>query len=95
MEKLNRNTNFSSFHDLRSDFKVSEMGWEVKNIVRGQSKHGLCGSNLKTGKFLPGGTQEQICCTIFGALLPLWPPSGGFDQTPSKSDGLGPQIPYI
>ena len=90
MEKLNRNTNFSSFHDLRSDFKVSEIGWEVKNIVRGQSKHGLLGSNLKTGKFLPGGTQEQICCTIFGALLPLWPPSGGFDQTPSESDGLGP-----
>ena len=95
MEKLNRNTNFSSFHDLRSDFKVLEMGWEVKNIVRGQSKHGLGSCNLKTGKFLPRGAQEQICCTIFGALLLLWPPSGGFDQTPSESDGLGPQIPYI
>ena len=60
MKKLNRNSNFSIFHDLRSDFKVSEMGWEVKNILRGQSKHGLWGSNLKTGKFLPGGAQEQI-----------------------------------
>ena len=90
MEKLTRKSNISIFHDLRSDFKVSEMGWEVKNIVRGQSKHGLGGSNLKTGKFLPGGAQEQICCTIFGALLPLWPPSGGFDQTPSESEGLGP-----
>ena len=51
---------FSIFHDLWSGFKVSEMGWEVKKIVRGQSKHGLWGCNLKTGKFLPGGTQEQI-----------------------------------
>ena len=95
MEKSTRNSNFSIYHDLWSDFKVSEMGWEVKNIVRGQSKHGLWGCNLKTGKFLPGGAQEQICCTVFGALLPLWPPSGGFDQTPSESDGLDPQIPYI
>ena len=36
------------------------MDWEVKNILRGQPKHGLWGSNLKTGKFLPGGAQEQI-----------------------------------
>ena len=60
MEKLTRKSNISIFHDLWSDFIVSEMGWEVKNIVRGQSKHGLWGSNLKTGKFLPGGAQEQI-----------------------------------
>ena len=60
MGKVTRNANFSIFHDLRSDLKVSEMGWEVKNILRGQSKHGLWGSNLKTGKFLPGGAQEQI-----------------------------------
>ena len=60
MEKLTRNSNFSIFHDLRSDFKVSEMGWEVKNVLMGQSKHGLWGSNLKRGKILPGGAQEQI-----------------------------------
>ena len=60
MGKLTRNANFSIFHDLRSDLKVLEMGYEVKKILRGQSKHGLWGSNLKTGKFLPGGTQEQI-----------------------------------
>ena len=60
MGKLTRNANFSIFHDLRSDLKVLEMGWEVKNIVRGQSKHGLWGSNLKTGKILPGGAREQI-----------------------------------
>ena len=60
MKKLTRNSNFSIFHDLRSDFKVSEMGWEVKNIPKGQSKHGLWGSNLKTGKKFPGGAQEQI-----------------------------------
>ena len=60
MKKLTRNSNISIFHDLRSDFKVSKVGWEVKNIVRGQYKHGLWGCNLKTGKFLPGGAQEQI-----------------------------------
>ena len=60
MEKLTRNSNFSIFHGLRSDFKVSEMGWEVKNVLKGQSKHGLWGSNLKRGKILPGGAQEQI-----------------------------------
>ena len=60
MEKLTRNSNLSIFHDLRSDFKVSEMGWEVKNVLKGQSKHGLWGSNLKRGKFLPGGAKEQI-----------------------------------
>ena len=60
MGKLTRKSNISIFHDLRSDLKVSEMGLEVKNIVRGQSKHGLWGSNLKTGKFLRGGAQEQI-----------------------------------
>ena len=46
MEKLTRNSNFSISNDLRSDFKVSKMGWEVKNILRGQSKHGLWGCNL-------------------------------------------------
>ena len=56
MGKLTQNSDFPIFHD----FKVSEMGWEVKKILRGQSKHGLWGSNLKTGKFLPGGAQEQI-----------------------------------
>ena len=60
MEKLTRKSNFSIFHDLQYDFKVSEMGWEVKKFLRGQSIHGLWGSNLKTGKFLPGGAQEQI-----------------------------------
>ena len=60
MEKLTRNSKFSIFHDLRSNLKVLEMGWEVKKILRGQSKHGLWGSNLITGNFLPGGAQEQI-----------------------------------
>ena len=60
MEKLTQNSNFSNFHDLRSDLKVSEMGWEVKKILGGQSKHGLWGSNLKTGKKFPVGAQAQI-----------------------------------
>ena len=65
MEKLTRNAKFSTFHDLRSDLKVSEMGWEVKKILRGQSKHGLWGSTLKRRKFLPGGAQERISCNFF------------------------------
>ena len=77
------------------NLKVSEMGWEVKKILRGQSKVCLWVFNLKTGKFLPGGTQEQICHTNFGTMPPLWPSSGGFDHTPSESDGFAPQIPYI
>ena len=55
MEKLTRKSNISIFYDLRSDFKVSEMGLEVKNIVRGQSKHGLWGSNLKNRKVFTRG----------------------------------------
>ena len=78
MKKLNRNTNFSIFHDLRSDLKVSEMGYEVKNIIRGESKLCLRVFNLKLGKFLPGGAQEQICQAIFGKMPPIWPPSGQF-----------------
>ena len=43
ISQMNRDTMLKSIlvHDLRSDFKVSEMGWEVKKILRGQSKHGL------------------------------------------------------
>ena len=95
MEKLTQNSNFSIFHDLQSDLKVSEMGWKVKNILRGQSKHGLWGCNLKTGNFLPGSAQEQICRTVFGTMPSLQPPSGGFEQAPSDIDRLGPQIPNV
>ena len=33
--------------------KVLEKGWKVKKIIRGQTKHGLWGSNVKTRKYLP------------------------------------------
>ena len=79
MGKLTRNANFLTFHDLRSNLKVSEMGYEVKNIIRGQSKLCLRVFNLKPGKFLPGGAQEQICRAIFGTMPLLRPPSGGFE----------------
>ena len=78
MGKLTQNANFSIFHDLRSDLKVSEMGYEVKNIIRGESKLCLRVFNLKLGKFLPGSAQEQICRAIFGMMPPIWPPSGQF-----------------
>ena len=32
LEKLTQKSNFSIFHDLQSDLKVSEMGWEVKKF---------------------------------------------------------------
>ena len=36
------------------------MGWEVKNVVRAQSKYGLMGSSAKTGKKIFRGSQEQF-----------------------------------
>ena len=53
------------------------------------------GFQCENKKILPGGAQEQIWRTIFGTMPPLQPPSGGFEQAPSESDGLAPQIPYI
>ena len=83
MRKLTQNANFSIFHDLQSDLKVSEIVWEVKKILRGQSKHGPWGSNVKTRKFFTTGAVRiefvAIFCTIFGTMPPLQPPSGGFE----------------
>ena len=31
-----------------SDLKVSEMSWQVKKFIIGQTEHGLLGSNVKT-----------------------------------------------
>ena len=42
------------------------MGQEVKNPIDCQSKHGLSDSSVKTGKFLPCGSQEQKMCTFLG-----------------------------
>ena len=42
------------------------MDWEVKNLLRCQSKHGLMGSSAKTGKSLPRKSQEQKICTFLG-----------------------------
>ena len=41
------------------------MGQEVKNYINGQSKHGLSDTSEKTGKVLPGGSQEQKACTFW------------------------------
>ena len=92
MEKLTRHANFSAFHDLRSDLKVSEMGCEVKQILRGPSTLCLHVFNLKTGKFRPRDCHHQICHSVFGSMPPLRPPSGKFEQAPSDIDGLDPQI---
>ena len=39
---------------------------KVKNHINCQSKHGLSDSSVKTGKFLPGDSQEQKMCTFLG-----------------------------
>ena len=36
------------------------MGWEVKNVVRAQSKYGLMGCSAKTGKKIFHASQEQF-----------------------------------
>ena len=36
------------------------MSWEVKNVVKAQSKYGLMGSSAKTGKKKFYGSQEQF-----------------------------------
>ena len=35
------------------------MGYKVKYHINCQSKHGLSDSSVKTGNFLPRGSQEQ------------------------------------
>ena len=41
------------------------MGWEVKNMLSGQSKHGLMVSSAKTGKiFLFTESKYQKTCTF-------------------------------
>ena len=70
-EKLTRKSNISIFHDLQSNWKVSEMGWEVKKNIRSWSEQCLLVSNLETEKNLPQDCQDQIGQTIFGTLPPL------------------------
>ena len=41
------------------------MGWDVKKIIRCQTKHGLWGSNLKTRKFLPQGLSGSNLLHLF------------------------------
>ena len=42
------------------------MGWEVKNLLSCQSKHGLVGSSAKTRNFLSKESQEWKTCTFLG-----------------------------
>ena len=41
------------------------MGWDVNADMGGHVVHGLCGSNIKTGKYLPSSYRE-------GFLNLLW-----------------------
>ena len=51
---------------FRSNLKGSLMGWEVKNLLSCQSKHGLVGSSAKTRHFLSRESQEWKTCTFLG-----------------------------
>ena len=42
---------------------------EVTNHARGQSKHGLRRSSVKTKKFLPGAWQEWVTCTFWAQKI--------------------------
>ena len=53
--------------------KVSEMGWEVKKILRGQSKQYLQVSNQKTGKFLPRAVRIKFVAPFSKPCLPCSP----------------------
>ena len=52
------------------------MGWEVRNHIKGESKQGLCGSSVKTVKFIPGTWQQQITCTFLGLQVKTNPIAG-------------------
>ena len=36
------------------------MGWELKTYIKGQVKHCVQGSNVKTGKYLPGAEFFEV-----------------------------------
>ena len=40
------------------------MGCEVKRDIGGQVNYDLWGTNVKTGKYFPGGCWGQISCTF-------------------------------
>ena len=75
------------FHDLWSHLKVSEMDWEVKKIIRGQTKHCLWDSNAKTRKFLPQGLSGSNLLHCFRNQTSPVAPSGSFE--PFWQGGLG------
>ena len=51
---------------FRSNLKGLLMGWEVKNLLSCQSKHGLVGSSAKTRNYLSRESQEWKTCTFLG-----------------------------
>ena len=54
------------------------MGWEVKNHIRDQSKHGLSGSSVKIGKFYLGPDRNELCVLFWAQNIKnaIW------DRTP-------------
>ena len=67
MVKLMLKSNFSLLPSFLVEFErvVNRLG-----DVRGQSKHGLWGSSVKTRKNLSGAWQKRIMCTYFGWETP-------------------------
>ena len=71
------------------------MGWEVKNVVRAQSKYGLMGSSAKTGKKISTGHSSSFWIKLsFGIGHPPRYTSntvymcGGGLKGPKSSNGI-------
>ena len=65
--KLTFKSYFSLWSSFQVKFESSLMGWEVKNLLSCQSKHGLVGSSAKTRNFLSRESQEWKTCTFLGS----------------------------
>ena len=66
MKKLMSKSNFELLSSFQLQFERVVIGSGGQNHIDCQSKDGLSHSSVKTGKLLPGGSQEQKTCTFLG-----------------------------
>ena len=56
--------------------QIQNFQFYVHFRLKGESKQGLCGSSVKTVKFIPGTWQQQITCTFLGPNIKTNPVAG-------------------
>ena len=66
MIKLMSKSDFALLSSFQLRYERVVIGSGGQNHIDCQSKHGLSHSSVKTGKLLPGGSQEQKTCTFLG-----------------------------